>query len=79
MTKKTGEIFMYILGALLIVGFFILLIFLVLKPVPIQNNDLLSLVVGALLGSFTSVVSYFFGSSAGSKQKTDLLHTKKDS
>jgi hypothetical protein len=64
---------MYGLGVLLTMGFFLLLILLILRPVPVQNSELLYLVTGALLGSFNHVVNFFFGSSAGSKQKTDII------
>lgn len=74
--KKINEIYAYILAGLLIVGFFILLFLLVIKPIPVQNSELLYLVTGTLLGSFTSVVNYFFGSSMGSKQKTEILAKK---
>jgi hypothetical protein len=43
--------------------------------VPEPNKDLLNLVVGALIGSFASVVGYFFGSSAGSAQKDETIST----
>lgn len=74
--KRVNEIFMHSLGALLILGFFVLLFLLVVKPVPVQNGELLYLVAGALIGNFSSVVNYFFGSSMGSKQKTELLAKK---
>ena len=69
---KGKDLFQYILGGLLVAGFFSLLILLVLRVVPAENKDLLNIVVGALIGSFTSVVGYFYGSSAGSaaKEKT---------
>ena len=69
---KGKDLFQYVLGGLLVAGFFALLILLVLRVVPTENKDLLNIVVGALIGSFTSVVGYFFGSSAGSaaKEKT---------
>lgn len=66
------DLFQYILGGLIVVGFFALLYFLVFQPVPDKNSDLLNLIVGALIGSFATVVGYFYGSSAGSaaKEKT---------
>lgn len=73
---KKNEIFAYALAALIIVGFFTILALLVLKPVPQINSEILYLVVGTLIGSFTSVVGYFFGSSAGSKQKTEIISKK---
>jgi hypothetical protein len=74
---KYKEIFQYILGALIVSGFFALLILLVLSAVPSENKDLLNLVVGALIGSFSGIVSYFYGSSLGSSKKDELLKNEK--
>lgn len=74
---KNKEIFQYILGGLIVSGFFALLILLVLSAVPTENKDLLNLVVGALIGSFSGIVSYFFGSSLGSSKKDELLKNEK--
>lgn len=70
---KINGIFAYILASLLIIGFFTLIVLLVLIPIPEQNGKILYLVCGSLIGSFTLVVGYFFGSSAGSKQKTEII------
>jgi uncharacterized BrkB/YihY/UPF0761 family membrane protein len=70
---KVKEIFQYILAALIIVGFFMLMIGLVYTAVPDVNKDLLNLVTGALIGSFATIVGYFFGSSKGSADKNELL------
>lgn len=74
---KYKELFQYILGGLIVAGFFALLILLVLSAVPTENKDLLNLVVGALIGSFSGIVSYFFGSSLGSSKKDELLKNEK--
>ena len=71
--KNGNDIFKYILGGLVVTGFFVLLYLLVSKTVPLENKDLLNLVVGALIGSFASVVGYFFGSSAGSSVKDKTI------
>ena len=47
-----------------------------LSAVPTENKDLLNLVVGTLIGSFSGIVSYFFGSSLGSSKKDQLLNEK---
>jgi uncharacterized BrkB/YihY/UPF0761 family membrane protein len=70
---KVKEIFQYILAALIIVGFFMLMIGLVYTAVPDVNKDLLNLVTGALIGSFATIVGYFFGSSKGSADKNEML------
>lgn len=71
--NKTSEILKYTIGALVIIGFFTLLIFLVYKPIPENNSDLLNLVTGALVGSFGTIVAYNFGSSAGSADKAKTI------
>ena len=70
---KAKNIFQYVLGGLITVGFFVLLYLLLLSAVPEENKEILNIVVGALIGSFTSIVGYFYGSSLGSADKNDLL------
>jgi len=65
---KTREIYMYVLGAFVVLGFFAVVVFKLAKGLDVQ------LEVGALLGSFATVVGYFFGSSKGSADKTALLN-----
>jgi len=69
----TKNYFQYVLGALIVVGFFTLLITLVYREVPSKNNDLLNLIVGALIGSFSTIVNYVFGSSASSAKKDETI------
>jgi len=71
--KQAKDIFQYILGALITIGFFILLLSLVYSTIPADNKDLLNLVVGSLIGSFSTIVGYYFGSSKGSADKNELL------
>jgi hypothetical protein len=66
---KIDDIFKYALGALVIIGFFILIVILTLR----NNEEILNLCIGALIGSFTTIVGYYYGSSIGSKMKTDLM------
>jgi heme O synthase-like polyprenyltransferase len=70
---KLKDIFQLAIGAGIVVGFFILLYFLIFSPVPEKNSDLLNLVVGALIGSFATVVGYFYGSSSGSSAKDKTI------
>jgi len=74
--EKTKEIAMYSLAGLITTGFFTILGLLIAKGIPTENAELLNMSIGALLVSFSVVVSYFFGSSAGSKAKTELLGKK---
>jgi heme O synthase-like polyprenyltransferase len=77
MNKKNREIAMYILGGLIVIGFFSLLYLLIFTPIPINNIDIMNIVIGALIGSFTTVVGYFYGSSLGSKEKNDIFTGQK--
>jgi len=73
MKISAKNIFQYVLGSLIVIGFFVLLITLVFTEVPEPNKDLLNLVVGALIGSFATIVGYFFGSSSGSAKKDETI------
>jgi len=43
---------------------------------PDNNKDMAYLVVGGLMGSFTTVIAFWFGSSKGSADKTEMLKSK---
>jgi hypothetical protein len=70
---KAKDIFQYALGTIIVVCFFILLYLLLKKEVPEVNSGLLNLIIGALLGSFSTVVQYYYGSSKGSADKDEIL------
>jgi heme O synthase-like polyprenyltransferase len=74
--KNLKDYFQYALGAIIIAGFFILLYLLIKTEIPAKNTDVLNLVIGALIGSFSTIVGYFYGSSKGSSEKTELLNKK---
>jgi hypothetical protein len=54
-------------------GFFGILLFLMLSKVPAESRDILNIMLGTLGTSFVAVISYYFGSTAGSAEKTRLL------
>ena len=68
---KIREIYFYTLGALIVIGFFVVLIVLMLTS---KDQQTINLVIGALLGAFGTVVGYFYGSSKGSADKNDMLN-----
>jgi len=43
------------------------------REIPESNQTLLDLVVGALVGCFTTIVAYHWGSSAGSAEKSGTI------
>lgn len=73
---KRSEIFVLILAALVVIGFFLLIISLTFRKIILENENLLYLAIGYLAGNFTTIIGYYFGSSEGSKIKTQLLSNK---
>lgn len=43
------------------------------RPVPNENRELVSLILGAILGSLGTVVAFFFGSSKSSRDKDEAM------
>jgi len=70
---KAKEIFMYALGAIVLIGFFITLFFLVKEGI---YESTINLAIGALIAAFATVVGYFYGSSKGSTDKNEMINNK---
>lgn len=68
---KKHDVYMIIIGLIVVIGFFALLCVLVFVEIKQTNKDLLNIALGGLMGSFVTVISYFYGSSQGSKIKTE--------
>ncbi|MEO1015901.1 MAG: hypothetical protein AAFX08_12005 [Pseudomonadota bacterium] len=62
-----------ILGGLILGGFFIVLAAMVTRRLPEGAETEFSIMLGALATMTAAVVNYFFGSSAGSREKTRLM------
>jgi hypothetical protein len=74
-TKATGkrDTNLYVLSWVIVVGFFGLIALLFFVPMPKDSNGVIVLLFGSLAAGFGSVIGYFFGSSKGSAEKTQLL------
>jgi hypothetical protein len=57
-------------------GFFGLLYWLMRHEVPASSKDILNVMLGSLGTAWISVVTYYFGSSAGSARKDEILGGK---
>jgi hypothetical protein len=66
-----------ILATVIVVGFFATLYTIAFVTIPESAVQPVSILLGALTAMLTQVGNYYFGSSAGSKAKTDLLGAKK--
>lgn len=66
-----------VLGGLIIGGFFVVLAAMVMRRLPVGAETEFSIMLGALATMTAAVVNYFFGSSAGSKEKTRLMAARR--
>jgi membrane protein DedA with SNARE-associated domain len=64
------------LALLVCAGFFAAIWLTMKNDVDSSMRDALLILVGNLATCFGAVVNYYFGSSSGSQQKTDLLSSK---
>ncbi len=71
--KKPNTIFMYILGALIVLAFLTILVLHSIRVIPPENSAIVNYSLGQLSTGFIMVLGYFYGSSAGSANKTDLM------
>ncbi len=62
-----------LLAVMVTIGFFSVLAYMLKYTVPPAGHDAMLLMLGSLGAAWTAVVSYYFGSSAGSDRKTELL------
>ena len=72
MQAATRSIVPPALAAIITVGFFSILIMMMLGKVD-GNNPTILMMLGSLSTAWTVIIAYYFGSSAGSQAKTDLL------
>lgn len=64
---------LYVLASIIVIGFFALMIILMKYTVPAGSRDVAYMLFGSLAAAFGAVVNYFFGSSKGSADKTEIL------
>lgn len=62
-----------ILAAVVVIGWLAAFGFLVFRPLPSANADAIMLALGTLNAALTLVLGYYFGSSAGSRNKDETI------
>lgn len=77
--QATGkrDAFLYVLATSVVIAFGAICFVLIYEPIPEGANQVVLLLFGGLVAGFTQVMNYFFGSSKGSKDKTNLMALKK--
>lgn len=73
MNPWVKEIYMYILGALVVICDFAIVAVLVFRPIPVENKEIVMISIGILLGLSVNVVGYFYGSSKSSADKSEQM------
>ena len=76
MQRDTKDWVPKVLAVVITLGFFGILIWMLLNGMPKTGTEALLMMLGALGTAWTGVVNFYYGSSAGSKAKTDALNAK---
>jgi membrane-bound ClpP family serine protease len=76
MQMNTNDWIPRVLAILITIGFFGILVWMLIKGMPPTGTEALLMMLGALGTAWTGVVNFYYGSSAGSKAKTDALTAK---
>ncbi|MBP0590243.1 hypothetical protein J8I87_11065 [Paraburkholderia sp. LEh10] len=71
--EKTGDWVPKALAMAVTAGFFSMLALMALHGLPGENRDLMNVILGSLGTAWVSIIGYYFGTSAGSARKTELL------
>jgi hypothetical protein len=71
---KAKDVIQYIFSALIILATLAWFTLLLYKAIPEENRDLVTTAAGVFLGSgWTQILNWWFGSSKGSNDKTEII------
>ena len=76
MQRETKDWTPKVLAFAITFGFFGALVWLLVMGIPQTGTEVILMMLGSLSTSWTGVVQFYYGSSAGSKAKNDLLAAK---
>jgi hypothetical protein len=76
MQRETRDWTPKVLAFFITFGFFGALVWILIFGIPKTGTEVLLMMLGSLSTSWTGVVQFYYGSSAGSKAKTDALTAK---
>lgn len=73
MKKSYKDAFMYALGGLSLICAFVLTVMMFFHAIPEDSKDILYMGYGQFLAIMLLVYNYFYSSSKGSSDKTDIM------
>ena len=74
MQKETKDWIPRALAVSVTVGFFAILLYMLIYGLPTTGNEALLLLLGALQTAWGGIIAFYFGSSSGSQQKDKMIY-----
>jgi len=71
--KLIKDLFQYCLAVVIVITILVILNKVFNTEIPSGNKDIGLLIIGALVAKFGDVVAYFFNSTKGSAEKTEII------
>jgi len=71
--KLIKDLFQYCLAVVIVITILVILNKVFNTEIPSGNKDIGLLIIGALVAKFGDVVAYFFNSTKGSVEKTEII------
>ncbi|MCX6232603.1 MAG: hypothetical protein NTZ33_13790 [Bacteroidetes bacterium] len=72
--KKVNNVFMYTLGALIVIGFFVALVYMSANNADGKYTNSIMDMVATIKMTLVLIVGYYWGSSKSSADKTEMLN-----
>lgn len=76
--KGLNKTFGYLLAFSIVIGFYWLLINVAEMNPSSAMRDTFIMIIGVIVGKFSTIVDFYWGSSSGSNEKNDLLKKKEE-
>ena len=77
MQKETKDWIPRALAVSVTIGFFAILLYMLVYGLPTTGNEALLLLLGALQTAWGGIIAFYFGSSSGSQKKDQMIYNSK--